>query len=122
MLHVIHEAKGKKMGHKSKAQREWGSQGAALHPSAERGGARKFMSLSSPSSVYRGVSWDKNSLKWECRLKIKGGRQVILGYFTDDVQAARVFDQAAAHVYGRCGPRQRPEGALSRCAEGGAAW
>lgn len=48
---------------------------------------------------YRGVYWSKQSRKWHAALKAYG-RQVHLGFFDDPVEAARVWDAAAAKAYG----------------------
>jgi hypothetical protein len=51
------------------------------------------------SSVYRGVYWDANREKWSASLAIKA-KPRFLGRFTDEAQAARAYDRAAAEYFG----------------------
>jgi len=51
------------------------------------------------SSKYRGVSWFKPRQKWKARLKIDG-REVHVGYFTCEHQAAEAWNKAALKHYG----------------------
>jgi hypothetical protein len=43
-------------------------------------------------SRYKGVSWDKPSSKWRCRILFKG-RHLELGKFSDEVEAAKAYDK-----------------------------
>ena len=45
----------------------------------------------SPSSKYRGVSWHKANKKWEVRIRVDG-KTKSLGYFADEIAAARAYD------------------------------
>ena len=47
------------------------------------------------SSSYKGVSWDSKSNKWKAQIRIDG-KVAYLGYFHDDEEAARKYDEAAA--------------------------
>jgi hypothetical protein len=50
------------------------------------------------TSKYRGVSWDKHQKKWRAVLKYRQkGRPIIkyLGYYYDEIEAARAYDIAA---------------------------
>ena len=46
---------------------------------------------------YRGVSTHKQSGKWVAQIK-SGGKQVYLGFYADQVDAARAYDQAVIHM------------------------
>lgn len=46
---------------------------------------------------YRGVSTHKQSGKWVAQIK-SGGKQVYLGFYTDQEDAARAYDQAVIHM------------------------
>jgi hypothetical protein len=53
--------------------------------------------VSTKSSKYRGVSWDKSRNQWEARIKV-AGKLEHLGYFDDEAEAARAFDTRAAEL------------------------
>jgi hypothetical protein len=46
---------------------------------------------------YRGVSTHKQSGKWVAQIK-SGGKQVYLGFYSDQTDAARAYDQAVIHM------------------------
>lgn len=54
---------------------------------------------SNSSSKYKGVGWHKKINKWQARIK-KGGRYCHLGYFSDEGQAAKVYNSAAKEMFG----------------------
>ncbi len=51
------------------------------------------------SSPYRGVGWFKPKRKWRARLKIDG-REVHIGYFDNEHEAALAWNEAARYHYG----------------------
>jgi len=46
---------------------------------------------------YRGVSTHKQSGKWVAQIK-SGGKQVYLGFYSEQMDAARAYDQAVIHM------------------------
>ena len=51
------------------------------------------------SSKYLGVSWNNYRKKWEARIRINR-KSKCLGYFDDEIEAAKVYDAAARHHHG----------------------
>jgi hypothetical protein len=51
------------------------------------------------SSQYKGVYWHKKAGKWMARIGVNR-KMRFLGYFTDEVEAARAYDRAALEIYG----------------------
>lgn len=51
------------------------------------------------SSSYKGVSWCRNRGKWQAHIRV-AGRSRGLGYFTDEVAAAKAYDTAAREAWG----------------------
>ncbi|NQT03512.1 MAG: HNH endonuclease [Planctomycetes bacterium] len=45
-------------------------------------------------SKYHGVTWQKSIKKWQAQIRAKGLHRVI-GYFDDEIAAAKAYDQAA---------------------------
>jgi hypothetical protein len=56
--------------------------------------------MNSGKSKYKGVSWSKEHNKWRAAMCHYGGK-IHLGYFSDEIQAARVYDKAAKKYRGR---------------------
>ena len=51
------------------------------------------------TSRFKGVFWFKRDSRWAAQVKING-RSTHLGYFVDEVKAARAYDQAALLHFG----------------------
>ena len=57
------------------------------------GGDLSFMETKTPTSQYKGVSWNKYRDKWRSQIEING-KQKHLGYFTSEEDAAEVYQKA----------------------------
>lgn len=51
------------------------------------------------TSIFKGVSWHKGNKKWCSNLYISG-RQLSLGYYADQLSAAKAYNQAALEYFG----------------------
>lgn len=51
------------------------------------------------SSVYKGVSFKRHRGRWEAAIVVQG-RQVYLGRFLNELDAALAYDRAALHFFG----------------------
>jgi hypothetical protein len=51
-------------------------------------------------SKYKGVTWCKRSSKWLAQV-MKNKRNNFLGYFVDEMEAARAYDSAARELFGQ---------------------
>jgi len=51
-----------------------------------------------PTSTFRGVRWSKQQGRWRVDVHYKG-KDLFLAYFNDEIEAARVFDDAASTLY-----------------------
>jgi len=69
---------------------------------------RNCKSRSGSSSKYLGITWHKRDNKWQAQIKIEGKRKH-LGYFTDEVEAAKVYDAAAREHNGEFARPNFPE-------------
>lgn len=68
------------------------------------------------SSRFKGVSWNRRQKKF-CAYVCREGRLAHLGYFPDEMAAARAYDDAARRCYGEFAcfnfPREGERGALT---------
>jgi hypothetical protein len=63
---------------------------------------------SNSSSRFKGVGYYKRSRKWCAKISCMGER-IWLGYFTDEVEAARAYDRAAVEYFGEYARLNFPE-------------
>ena len=70
-----------------------GFEGISTHEQAPC--LRFFIAMSSPSSLFKGVCWDKRDRRFKAHIKIDG-KSTHLGQFNDEEEAARAYDVAAA--------------------------
>ena len=52
------------------------------------------------SSKYKGVCWNKRKEKWIARIRLNG-KIYNLGYFTDEIAAAKAYDKKAGQLHGQ---------------------
>lgn len=52
-----------------------------------------------PTSVYKGVSWNKFAKKWSASIKANY-KKIHLGYFHQEIDAAREYNRAAIEYFG----------------------
>jgi len=60
------------------------------------------------SSKFKGVHWQRTRKKWRTRIKCKG-IYISLGYFTDEIEAAKAYDIAARKHFGEFALLNFPE-------------
>ena len=55
---------------------------------------RPHIKKKSAHSKYRGVTLEKRINKWQTQIRINGKHKII-GYFNDEIEAAKAYDKAA---------------------------
>ena len=70
-----------------------------LRPSSRSQNGANRRKLGTFSSLYKGVTWNKMARKWKATVT-RDKRQRHLGYFTDEIAAARAYDSAAVELFG----------------------
>ncbi len=50
-------------------------------------------------SKYHGVTWQKSNKKWQAQIRAKGNPRII-GYYNDEIKAAKAYDEAARKHHG----------------------
>lgn len=53
-----------------------------------------------PTSKYKGVTWNKQKQKWLCRIG-HNWKMLFLGWFYKEEQAAKAYNRAAKHLFGK---------------------
>lgn len=71
-----------------------------LRPSTRAENQANRTSQKNSSSKYLGVSWDRESLKWQAEI-MKDGKKVYLGKFRDEICAAAAYDIKARKLHGK---------------------
>ena len=70
------------------------------------------------SSIYKGVSWFRQSKKWKAQIRYDYGL-LYLGLFDDQIDAARAYDKKAKELFGEFArpnfPKRRPHVQDSIC-------
>ena len=65
--------------------------------------------FSSPcSSKYKGVSWKKQTHKWSARIGFEN-KEIHIGYFKNEIDAAKAYDEAAKKYHGQFASLNFPE-------------
>ena len=51
------------------------------------------------SSIFKGVSWHTASRRWQVEIQTSTGKQNTVGYFSDETDAARAYNEKASELY-----------------------
>jgi len=61
---------------------------------------RNSLSSANSSSKYKGVCWSKREKKWTASIQFNK-KAYHLGYFTDEIKAAKAYDKKAKELHGQ---------------------
>ena len=64
------------------------------HATRAQNNFNRLIRRKNSSSKYKGVTWDKYRKMWQARIGLYGKRKLV-GYFKDEIQAAKAYDEAA---------------------------
>ncbi len=73
----------------------------------------------SSTSRYKGVHWNRGAKKWAAKIKLNA-KSHHLGYFTDEIAAARAYDEKAKELHGEFACLNFPPSVIPTEAEGSA--
>lgn len=73
------------------------------------------------SSPYKGASWDRSTRKWRARIRVQG-KELHLGLFVNELDAALVYDAAARKHFGEFAYTNFKNGGAPPDAPGWWAW
>jgi hypothetical protein len=62
----------------------------------------KRLGRKNTSSKYRGVHWHRRFGKWQASIRVNR-KSIHLGYFTDELEAAKAYDRASSKYHGDFG-------------------
>ena len=64
--------------------------------------------LGESSSQFKGVMWDKRRSIWQVMMGYKG-KKIFIGYYDDEIEAAKAYDAKAKELYGEFAALNFPE-------------